>query len=353
MKNKIIITLILTCMILFVSVCSNDDVPTKSDNTYDFSNIIIDCVDKVVVTTYLDLKNKTAALQIACETFSNDPSQSNLDTVCEAWKTAREPWEKSEAFLFGPVSFLSIDPSMDTWPLDESQLQSVLENENFDLTPEFLRNGLGYSLRGYHAIEYLVFKDGQNRDASIFEDREKEYLLSASIVLAEDANLIYGEWNSGFAEEFKNAGNSGSRYSSKIQAVLEIVDGIITIADEVGNGKIGEPYATKDVLTVESQFSWNSLTDFSNNIRSIKNTYTGFYKNGIDGSGLDDFVKSRSAELNSRITAEIDAAINAIEAIPSPFRNNLNADLQIQAAIDACNAIFNTFQSEVKPMVSQ
>ena len=197
-----------------------------------------------------------------------------------------------------------------------------------------------------------MFLNGQPRTNALTE-REREYLVSASVVFAQDAEQLYNEWVSGFGNEFKNAGNSGSRYNSQIQAALEIVEGIITIADEVGNGKIGDPYSTKDVLSVESQFSWNSLTDFANNIRSIRNAYLGGYSNAGNGAGLDVFVSSKNQNLHSRILNEIDAAIAAIGNIPEPFRNNLNADSQIQTAINACNKILSTFESDVKPLVSQ
>jgi uncharacterized iron-regulated protein len=146
------------------------------------------------------------------------------------------------------------------------------------------------------------------------------------------------------------AGSSGSRYASQLQAVQEIIEGIITIADEVGNGKIAGPYQTKDVLTVESQFSWNSLTDFKNNIKSIENAYMGRNPNGSDGSGLEEMVGELNSSLDSRVKQEITDAYNKIGSIPEPFRNNLNADNQILAAIEACNKLVSTFLQDVKPL---
>jgi uncharacterized iron-regulated protein len=351
--KKYIALVHLSAALLFTILtgCSDDDNPADNQGTdYDYSSILNDYTEKVIITTYADLDEQAAALQAACETLKENTTQANLDAAVEKWKTARAAWEASEAFLFGPVSFLSLDPSLDTWPLDQSQLETVL-NSDFQLTPDFIRNGLGYSLRGFHTIEYLLFESGQNRNASALTERQKEYLVSCAVVLAEDASTLHSEWTGSFGNEFKKAGSGGSRYSSQTQAVLEIVEGITTIADEVGNGKIAEPYTTKDVQTVESQFSWNSLTDFTNNIKSIKNAYLGAY-NG-DGSGLDDFVKSKDDALNTRILAEIDETIEAIGAIPYPFRNNLNADAQIQAAINACNKLHATFESDIKALITE
>jgi uncharacterized iron-regulated protein len=238
---------------------------------------------------------------------------------------------------------------MDSWPLDQAQLEEVL-NSQFELTPEFIRDGLGYSLRGFHTIEFLLFRDGNPRNAADITYREKEYLIAVTEVLLEDTKTLHNEWHEGFRDEFVKAGSSGSRYASQLQAVQEIIEGIITIADEVGNGKIAGPYQTKDVLTVESQFSWNSLTDFKNNIKSIENAYIGRNPNGSDGSGLEEMVGELNSSLDSRVKQEITDAYNKIGSIPEPFRNNLNADNQILAAIEACNKLVSTFLQDVKPL---
>jgi putative iron-regulated protein len=355
MKNNYTKNLGSTILLLLLAImiaCSDDSSnPVDPEEQDDFSKIIESYADNVVVATYEDLKDNSILLKNAVETLRNSPTQENLNIAANYWKSTREPWESSEAFLFGPVSFLSLDPSLDSWPLDQAQLSEVLSS-TFELSPDFIRDGLGFALRGFHTVEYLIFRDGQPRDINSMTTRELEYLASATEVLSSDATTLYEEWINGYRNEYVAAGSSGSRYVSDVQAVQEIIEGIIGIADEVGNGKIGDPYSTKDVYSVESWFSWNSLTDFQNNIRSIQNAYTGGYHKGMDGIGLDDFIKSKNPELDLRVKTEITAAINAIAAIPEPFRNNLNADSQIQIAIEACNTIFNTFENDVKSLIT-
>ena len=346
---KAVFVVVLTSLVLITS-CSDDD-PVTPTNENDFSKIIADYADNVVVATYEELKSNALQLETAVKTLQSQSTQSNLDAAVELWKSTRAPWEMSEAFLFGPVGFLSLDPSLDSWPLDRAQLNEVL-NSSFELTPDFIQEGLGFSLRGFHTIEYLLFADGSPRIVSELTTRELEYLVSVTAVLASDASVLYDEWEGAYRDEYVNAGKSGSRYISQEQAVQEIVEGIIVIADEVGNGKISDPYSTKDVLTVESWFSWNSLTDFKNNIISIQNAYLSSSQFSSTGIGLDSFVAEKNTVLDTRIKQEINNAISAIEAIPAPFRNNLNADSQIQAAIDACNVIVNTFENDVKPLIS-
>ena len=52
-------------------------------------------------------------------------------TACNAWITAREPWEESEAFLFGPVDELGLDPNMDSWPLDQNAIVQILNSQKW------------------------------------------------------------------------------------------------------------------------------------------------------------------------------------------------------------------------------
>ena len=348
MSKKLLLILAVVSMLVYWG-CSEDEPVTPEQN--DYTQIITVYADEVVVATYHELEEKAGDLKTSVDAYIQSFSQANLDVTCEAWREARIPWEMSEAFLFGPVAFLSLDPSLDSWPLDQAQLQEVLDSQ-FELTPEFIRDGLGYSLRGFHTIEYLLFRDGNPRNTADLTQREKEYLSSVTQVLLEDTETLHNEWHDGFRDEFVNAGSSGSRYASQDQAVQEIIEGIIVIADEVGNGKIGDPYLTKDVQSVESQFSWNSLTDFKNNIISIENAYLGKNPSGIDGIGLDDLVREQNQALDTRVKQEITAAYNAIDAIPEPFRNNLYADAQITAAIDACNTLMNTFLQDVKPLIT-
>ena len=63
-------------------------------------------------------------------------------------------------------------------------------------------------------------------------------------------------------------------YASKLAVVEELINGMIGIVDEVANGKIADPFGASidaiDTSKVESQYSWNSLADFTNNIQGVQ-----------------------------------------------------------------------------------
>lgn len=132
--------------------------------------VIARYVDGVVLPTYKSLALKSAALADAVNAFRKSPSNAGFVTCCNAWLEAREPWESSEAFLFGPVADMGLDPNMDSWPLDQVGIVSILQSQNFnalswdgEYDEESKKIESAQSLRGFHTLEYLIFKDGRAR----------------------------------------------------------------------------------------------------------------------------------------------------------------------------------------------
>ncbi len=347
-KRTILLLVLICSSLIFITSCSDDDKndPVGPKSGYDFTAILKNVTENTIVKTYSNLATEAGKLNSAVQNFHSTGKQADLQKCSEAWISARTHWESSEGFLFGPVAFRNYDPSLDSWPLDKAQLDEVLAS-SLELTPDFILEGLGFALRGFHTIEYLIFRDGQTRNVSDITDREKEYLVAVTQVLADQTQELYDDWKNGFASEVINAGKPGSRYSSQEDAIEELFGGLETIADEVGNGKIKDPYESKDVLDVESWFSWNSLTDFQDNIKSIKNVYTS----SGSGASISDFVKSKNSDLDAKLKNEIDNAITAIAAIPAPFRNNLSAS-EAPVAMEACKALLETI-GEAKSLVKQ
>lgn len=130
--------------------------------------IVENYVDAVVLPTYSLLKERAAALATAVKNLSSNRTDAAFEKACEAWLSAREPWERSEAFLFGPVDALGLDPNMDSWPLDQDAIVNHLRSGNFsdlewsewddDDSVEAAQN-----IRGFHTLEFLLFKDGKPR----------------------------------------------------------------------------------------------------------------------------------------------------------------------------------------------
>ena len=111
---------------------------------------------------------KNTILYNVVNTFKNNPDNDNFEAACEAWLKAREPWEKSEAFLFGPVDAKGLDPNMDSWPLDQVAIVQILKSGNYDdldWTDGDSDDAIeaAQNVRGFHTLEFLLFKNGKPR----------------------------------------------------------------------------------------------------------------------------------------------------------------------------------------------
>lgn len=195
-------------------------------------------------------------------------------------------------------------------------------------------------------------------------DSWMNYAINTAKLLSSDATELYDSWNSSydggddFATTFKS--HDTGDYTSALNCVEQILDGCIDIASEVGESKIGDPLnlynkgeTTEALYAVESWFSYHSRDDYSNNIISIQNSYYGSYNDGITADiangeiaeeSLATLIMANNEELHNTVDAAITAAWTAIQAIPQPFRNNINSD-EAAAAQEACADLVSALET--------
>lgn len=314
--------------------------------------ILSDFSTNVSQATYNDLSAKTAQLHDATIALQAAPNSINLEACRTLWRSSRTSWEKSEGFLFGPVSSENIDPRIDTWPVNFSDLEAILASSaTFDAA---YINGLEDALRGFHPIEYLLWGADGNKTAADFTTRELEFLVA----LAENVETLTGDlaamWNpttgGNYSTQLSTAGSGSAIYTTKKAALEEIVNAMAGICEEVAGGKMGEPLAAQDPTMEESPFAKNSITDFTNNIRSVEIAYKGFYS--TDGKGLEDFVKQYNLSLDGKIKTQIAAAIAALGNITVPFGEAITTQTQqVNTAIAAIETLHETLETELLPLV--
>ena len=156
-----------------VTACSDDEPVaqeepgTLSAQEQALKDVIADYTDKTVIPTYKGMADAAMQLHSLCIDIRTKKADGTLSTADveaagDAWKTARDYWEKSEAWLFGPAGDYYIDPHIDSWPLDKTGMDALLNNPaqmaQMDDEGVYVGNYLGYALQGFHAIEYLLFE---------------------------------------------------------------------------------------------------------------------------------------------------------------------------------------------------
>ena len=303
-------------------------------------------VENVVYPTYQALAKNSRELYTTCTTLykaaeTGTMTQSQIDAACEAFKNARREWERSEAFLYGSATDNNIDPHIDSWPLDHDQLVSALTNtsliEGFksDTPEKFVsdKNEQFQSVLGFHGMEFVLFREGQNRTVDALKANETEEGLTSvkgidelaflaavagdvknmtalleytwmgdaasnetKSVLQNNSYVFNSLRNNGFAANgtmcfgqnlLTPAQNTGYRtWPGTINQIF--VGGCSNICNEVQEQKLGQAWRVANHLGgtteegdpesinyIESPYSHRSFVDYKDNLYSIKNTLYG------------------------------------------------------------------------------
>lgn len=368
-------------MTLSLASCNEDGPVVDPDDEKNeaFEALANQFVDNTVNPTYKALADYSETLVDNLKALKSSKTQANVNAACETFLEARAWWEMSEAFLFGAATDFGIDPHIDSWPLDLDGLKDELGNASHIAAMEaddadiWAGAKLGPELLGFHGIEYIIFADGEPKAVANISDDELTYAVAVAGDLRNKCFQLQVSWagsatnpssristvegdlelnttvNSGsyYGENMKNASQAGSTYSSWTTAAQAIVDGCMTIVDEVGTQKIGQAYNGEDIHYIESPYSHMSITDFRDNMISVQNVYMG----GVEGSrdeskSLHGYLQTANAELDARCIAAIENAIEKITAMKAPFVLYYT-DPSCGTAIDACTAL-NEVLTEVK-----
>ncbi len=368
----------LTSITLSFEACSSDnDEPDNNLLDSKKTAIISQYVNAVVVPTYKSLADESNELADLCRQLRENPSQSLVQQCCDKWISARKYWELSEAFLFGAAADYNIDPHIDSWPLQKSQLDNILNNDA--LIAALDEDGasadafatLGYGLLGFHAVEYVLFRDGAARNVSDISERELIYNAAVAQDLANQTVRLEASWagvqnittakqqqlaeyelepSFNYGENMIDAGKTGNTlYKTQLSAMEQILTGACDISDEVGNTKIMDPVNSQNVLDVESWYSWNSIADFTDNIRSVRNIYYGTLDGIVSSNSMANYINKMNPTLDNNVRIAIDNAIKEVSNMPAPFRNHLTKS-ETQKAVDACNNLLAALDAAIESL---
>ena len=319
-------------------------------------SVLTSLVSNVIVPTYTNLADDVEDLEKTLNGLTvNTITQNQIDKACADFKQARQHWERSEAFLMGAASDFDIDPTIDSWPLNRSLLLTYF---NTGMNDEMLEDA---TILGFHALEFILFRNGQNRKVSELQGNdtytnfekitgaqelayaqtictllkqrcfqlqvswEGETTANASrVAVVKAAGLDYTTENGlSFGDNLTKAGISGSKSTfptlkAAIAQVLSDDEGsCVGIANEVGTAKIANPFSAGDIAYVESPYSYNSITDFQDNMRSVRNVWFG----SLNGSAATPSFAKFFESVNQPIGVEtaVNNAIKEIGEMPAPF----------------------------------
>ena len=375
-KSAAIVAAFLLLAVNFSS-CKDPQDNTEEANKATKEAIVKQYLNHTVYPTYASLAEKTDALVENLEALKANKTQANVNAATVTFLEARKWWEMSEAFLFGAASDFGIDPHIDSWPLDEDAFNNLMASPNMIAALANDEDGmvageqLGNALLGFHGIEFILFREGQPRNVNEITDDMMTYIVAVSRDLRNRCFQLEVSWNANapqahkdlmeelefnttvnggdntYGENMLQAGQAGSTFATFTNALEAIADGCIDIADEVGTSKIGKCHTGEDVTYVESPYSQKSITDFYDNITSIKNAYMGGMESQRDEVlSLHAYIQDNNKELDTKAMNAIENAMTKIQAMKAPFVQ-FYADASAGEAMEACQELSDVM-AEVK-----
>ncbi len=326
------------------------------------------------LTTARDLQAAVAALVAA-------PSAQTLDAARSAWKAARVPYQQTEAFRFGNPIVDDWEGRVNAWPLDEGLIdyvdpgygqseenplstlnviaspQITIGSRQIDatqITPALIRDSLHEAdgieanvASGYHAIEFLLW--GQdlngtgpgagNRPFTDFApgtdctggncDRRAAYLTAATELLVSDLEEMAAHWAADGAAR-KAVTDDPAR---GIRAMLTGM-GSLSYGEQAGERmKLG--LMLNDPEEEHDCFSDNTQNSHFYDGLGIRNVYLGSYTrpdgSTISGPSLSELVAERDGALDTRLRAELDASVAALQALKDAADGGFAYDQMLEA----------------------
>ncbi len=348
------ITALLCIAVFAITGCKKENTSTFSSSTTLETQILTDFPANLANPNYLDIETKAGIMNDAVAAFIATPTDNNLKAAQTAWKNTRGAWESCEGYLFGPVEDFNYDPTMDDWPVNKVDLDSLLSSSNplavTDIDP------LGTTLKGFHAIEYIIFGVGSTQKAAKITPRQMTYLSSLTQSLYNTTKELHNSWDpsqsGNFTQQVVTAGNGSTRFPTRKAFFLTLIGTMADICNEVADEKMQTPLAAQDSTLDESSFSHNSVTDFTNNIKGVLNAYLSSY-NGTSGHSLSQLVQSKNVSLDQTIQAQVNTAIGSFSTITVSYEQAIYTQKsQIKATQTAINTLKTTLEGPLVDFIN-
>jgi len=351
-------------------------------------------VNNVIFPIYKSLASQTSTLfdqlvEAKGKLRAGTLTQGDIDRICSTFIAARSAWEQSESFLYGAATDFGIDPHIDTWPLDRTALAKALSSAEIiedldDLDDGGIDNAralVGEQQLGFHGIEFIIFRNGQNRtlaalqgteDDEAFSGRnitgEQELIFAAAVAgdLRDKCFQLEVSWlgdqapenhaerveecefpttvaggDSSYGENMLNATKAGSTMSTWRGVMSTIlVAGCSNICAEVAGQKIGQAYLGTDPDYIESPYSQRSYYDFFDNISSIQFSLYGNQGTTAHANSIMSYLQKYNPTMAADLTAKLDAALSALSTAKAgtPFVVDSHS-ASAKAAMDAINIL--------------
>ena len=289
-----------------------------TDAGFDRGPLLESVANSLIIPNFESLQSSVNNLSTATNTFVQTTSEENLIALRTAWIQAVKDHQHCSAFGFGPAELL-LGPYAEVlgvFPVDEAQVEQNLLDANFDLPNSFDRD-----VRGFYAVEYLIYGNGSSDTDLIagFDQNRKDYLVLIVNELKTNFDNIVNEWNGSYLQEFINSDGTaaGSSISLLYNQFVKDYENLKNFKVELPAGlTAGQEGA--DGRLVEAFYSGISRDLIVQHFQSARNIWAGQSKSGQNLVGFQEYLQTVTGgtDLINTTLSAIATIDNAIAALP-------------------------------------
>jgi uncharacterized protein len=356
----------------------DDDDDDGGSSGFERRALLAHLANDLLLPTYEGFATAAAGLVTAIEAHcdalgAGQDGAASLAAAQAAWRDAIDRWERADTVLVGPAAMDSraLRDRIYAWPL------AATCGVDQDVVAHFQNPGaydVGTRLnnvRSLAAIEYLLFATSTQHtcptplpafDALGADLPEARCGLAAALAadVAAQGEIVASGWRASggnYLRELSAAGTSDSSIPSAQEGVNHVSDGLFYVDRIVKDMKLGEAAGIVENSCgeigeacdreVEHRHADHATQAIRINLATLREVFTGDVPDA-PGPGFDDFLISVGAEeVATRMTASIDGAIAAADALPESFLTGLHGEpARVVAAHAALKLVTDDLKSQ-------
>jgi predicted lipoprotein len=333
----------LPLLLLLGLISCTDDGSDVMKPGFDRAALLTSLANDLIVPNFQALQASVQELAMAAEDFTQNTTEANLLALRAAWEQAALDQQHCSAFGFGPANLLlgPFTEVLAVFPANEAEIEQNMHNPDFDLANSFDRD-----IRGFYAIEYLIYGAGGELADLLagFDQSRKHYLLLLVDELETTCNRIVTSWQTDYLRTF--IANDGTAAGSSISLLY---NAFVKDYENLKNYKLELPagltagQAGPEPDLVEAYYSGLSRTLLVAHFNSVKNIWEGLSRDEAELIGFRDWLEALvgGPELVMQTREAIQQIEQALAALPdrplseqadSPALSNLRDYLQANTA---------------------
>ncbi len=333
--------------------CESED---SIEQGFDRQAMLLNYASNVIVPAYEALQTNAQALDNAAVAFAENPTAPALAEAQEAWRTAYQSWQRSNAFNFGPAGEDGLTKALieeiGTWPAAVNKIEAAIAEADHSLA------GFDRDARGFLAIEYMLFGAEEAATVAQFTASPERgaHLKALTADLTGRVGEVVSAWPA-YEQEFIS--NDGTDVGS---SASQFYNEWVKSFESVKNFKVGLPAGKRPGQTeaapelVEARYSQTSLEQIKAHLQSIENIYYGGNPGDPGTSSLKTYLESvvggeALVEQTELQWANVKAAL---EAIPTdkPFQELVaNEDPSVDALHTELQKHTRFFKSDMSSLL--